>query len=124
MHKRCIEGGTRHDVWLRDLHDVGGIPRRCPRRVRPQTSNADEQHQHPSAEEFWRDPRHFCSHALCAMPCMRLDRKSTRLNSSHVAISYAVFCLKKKKKQTEPRAMQRTHGGAGEPDPGGKTSGG
>src|SRR5690625_6011847 len=29
-----------------------------------------------------------------------LDRKSTRLNSSHVAISYAVFCLKKKKKQT------------------------
>src|SRR5690625_1563423 len=28
------------------------------------------------------------------------DRKSTRLNSSHVAISYAVFCLKKKKKHT------------------------
>src|SRR5439155_17984843 len=27
----------------------------------------------------------------------RIDRKSTRLNSSHVAISYAVFCLKKKK---------------------------
>src|SRR5690349_22836555 len=29
------------------------------------------------------------------------DRKSTRLNSSHVEISYAVFCLKKKKKQTK-----------------------
>src|SRR5439155_7062144 len=29
--------------------------------------------------------------------CDREDRKSTRLNSSHVAISYAVFCLKKKK---------------------------
>src|SRR5690606_39875260 len=28
------------------------------------------------------------------------DRKSTRLNSSHVKISYAVFCLKKKKKET------------------------
>src|SRR5699024_9428495 len=28
---------------------------------------------------------------------MRTDRKSTRLNSSHVSISYAVFCLKKKK---------------------------
>src|SRR3989442_6107440 len=28
----------------------------------------------------------------------QLDRKSTRLNSSHVRISYAVFCLKKKKK--------------------------
>src|SRR2546426_5363727 len=29
------------------------------------------------------------------------DRKSTRLNSSHLVISYAVFCLKKKKKQRE-----------------------
>src|SRR5947209_17354309 len=32
-------------------------------------------------------------------PGPRLDRKSTRLNSSHANISYAVFCLKKKKKQ-------------------------
>src|SRR5207253_7147525 len=31
----------------------------------------------------------------------RADRKSTRLNSSHVAISYAVFCLKKKKKNNK-----------------------
>ena len=31
------------------------------------------------------------------------DRKSTRLNSSHVAISYAVFCLKKKKKHKANR---------------------
>src|SRR5947199_3976946 len=30
----------------------------------------------------------------------RLDRKSTRLNSSHLGISYAVFCLKKKKTKT------------------------
>src|SRR2546430_4276851 len=35
--------------------------------------------------EFWRQP----------------DRKSTRLNSSHSQISYAVFCLKKKKKQCQ-----------------------
>src|SRR5438874_9696532 len=34
-----------------------------------------------------------------------VDRKSTRLNSSHVEISYAVFCLKKKKQMTfHPRA--------------------
>src|SRR5437870_5934083 len=33
------------------------------------------------------------------------DRKSTRLNSSHVAISYAVFCLKKKKKKIEHRTL-------------------
>src|SRR5437868_12442347 len=31
---------------------------------------------------------------------VRVDRKSTRLNSSHVSISYAVFCLKKKKQQS------------------------
>src|ERR1039457_1656224 len=30
-----------------------------------------------------------------------VDRKSTRLNSSHLVISYAVFCLKKKKKTTQ-----------------------
>src|SRR5207253_3416388 len=33
-----------------------------------------------------------------------IDRKSTRLNSSHVAISYAVFCLKKKKTKISTRA--------------------
>src|SRR5699024_12150904 len=32
-------------------------------------------------------------------PSCPTDRKSTRLNSSHVSISYAVFCLKKKKEQ-------------------------
>src|SRR5207245_10033507 len=33
------------------------------------------------------------------------DRKSTRLNSSHGSISYAVFCLKKKRHQQEDRAL-------------------
>src|SRR5437660_5041258 len=38
------------------------------------------------------------------------DRKSTRLNSSHVAISYAVFCLKKKKKnKTNKNMMRKKH---------------
>src|SRR5438270_1934265 len=35
------------------------------------------------------------------------DRKSTRLNSSHSQISYAVFCLKKKKKRKTPRSLRR-----------------
>src|SRR5690349_22467639 len=34
---------------------------------------------------------------------LAIDRKSTRLNSSHVEISYAVFCLKKKKKKKKNR---------------------
>src|SRR5215204_7051108 len=33
----------------------------------------------------------------------RVDRKSTRLNSSHTVISYAVFCLKKKKKKKKKK---------------------
>src|SRR5436305_2471772 len=37
------------------------------------------------------------------------DRKSTRLNSSHVRISYAVFCLKKKKIQTRENGVQFIH---------------
>src|SRR6266540_6999399 len=36
---------------------------------------------------------------MCATVRAGLDRKSTRLNSSHITISYAVFCLKKKKKK-------------------------
>src|SRR3712207_8618389 len=35
----------------------------------------------------------------------KLDRKSTRLNSSHANISYAVFCLKKKKEKTSVDAL-------------------
>src|ERR1039457_2094592 len=43
--------------------------------------------------------------------CFPTDRKSTRLNSSHLVISYAVFCLKKKKqkqKNDEPKNAQHT----------------
>src|SRR5437868_9230907 len=36
------------------------------------------------------------------------DRKSTRLNSSHVSISYAVFCLKRKKKKKKNKHMYTT----------------
>ena len=48
------------------------------------------------------DPEGFWGEAAEAIDWYKrwdkvLDRKSTRLNSSHVVISYAVFCLKKKK---------------------------
>src|SRR2546429_4270544 len=50
-----------------------------------------------------------CS-SVCAcaieMPGMPVDRKSTRLNSSHGYISYAVFCLKKKKKTKSQQNMR------------------
>src|SRR2546427_4127382 len=39
----------------------------------------------------------FMQFSFVGQPAQRRDRKSTRLNSSHSQISYAVFCLKKKK---------------------------
>src|SRR2546426_5178503 len=39
---------------------------------------------------------------------LHLDRKSTRLNSSHLVISYAVFCLKKKKNSSIHTSQQHT----------------
>src|SRR3712207_8634470 len=37
----------------------------------------------------------------------KVDRKSTRLNSSHANISYAVFCLKKKKNKNIPKTLRK-----------------
>src|SRR2546422_7646468 len=48
------------------------------------------------------------SHGAPSSLCNR-DRKSTRLNSSHGYISYAVFCLKKKKKHHEMSSNRHTH---------------
>src|SRR5258707_8523910 len=58
-------------------------------------------------------------HSARGEPPASIDRKSTRLNSSHANISYAVFCLKKKKKSIEysrplPRPqLQRSSEAAG-----------
>src|SRR5438128_5914958 len=50
-----------------------------------------------NAKRFHRAPRYT-------------DRKSTRLNSSHGSISYAVFCLKKKKKQNDEGSREKERG--------------
>src|SRR5436309_9671356 len=47
-----------------------------------------------------------CSASSSGVIASALDRKSTRLNSSHVKISYAVFCLKKKKKKKKIKTLQ------------------
>src|SRR5690606_41118243 len=89
-------------IYTLSLHDAlpiwGRVPKRigwsrptrsCPGRVTAASARPATAHPHPAA----------------SMPDSRRgrDRKSTRLNSSHVKISYAVFCLKKKK-QTSARA--------------------
>src|SRR5436190_17617812 len=54
-----------------------------------------------------RGPRHRAT-AAAREEGRRRDRKSTRLNSSHTVISYAVFCLKKKNTNTHPTAPPNT----------------
>src|SRR5690625_7047408 len=46
-------------------------------------------------QDYMRKASIFVKSILEVQEMMKIDRKSTRLNSSHVAISYAVFCLKK-----------------------------
>src|SRR5258708_36059560 len=60
--------------------------------------------------------RNWRRSGLCQFQCFgrcgvgdgRSDRKSTRLNSSHQIISYAVFCLKKKNTETQHCTVQRS----------------
>src|SRR5258705_3211467 len=57
-------------------------------------------HKHPKVQAWLaRRPRWH----------IHLDRKSTRLNSSHLGISYAVFCLKKKKYKESHMYMRSSH---------------
>src|SRR5215203_5668600 len=61
-----------------------------------------------------QDPRrcsaslHRAAPAVPCQPAAPPDRKSTRLNSSHANISYAVFCLKKKKKKHTTKIYKKT----------------
>src|SRR2546427_9015173 len=66
-----------------------------------ETADREDELTHGGAPPFERGPslrRHAAVRKLIfAISSLVLDRKSTRLNSSHSQISYAVFCLKKKK---------------------------
>src|SRR5699024_11463593 len=58
-------------------------------------------HVLPDFTKMIIDEAHHLEHTVSQKFGLSLDRKSTRLNSSHVSISYAVFCLKKKKKKLQ-----------------------
>src|SRR5687768_18543857 len=80
------------EIYTLSLHDA--LPISCRR------APTSRRRSSKLARRFWSAARP--RRASASRSGWRLDRKSTRLNSSHGYISYAVFCLKKKKKnQTE-----------------------
>src|SRR5699024_12756022 len=87
------------ETYTLSLHDALPISSRCPDRSRSASRRAPS----PSSAGPASSSR-YCPCASFLVPEVHhrhqtvpfQDRKSTRLNSSHVSISYAVFCLKKK----------------------------
>src|SRR2546422_7303094 len=81
-------------------------------------SRAHVREQHPIAQPVEGDPERGeplrrravdSGHAEALRQAVLGDRKSTRLNSSHGYISYAVFCLKKKKKNQNSTTKAHKH---------------
>src|SRR5256885_6905865 len=73
----------------------------CDLHARPRIDMAELQRDHAAADEDHRAGQFALAQHLVRRDHV-LDRKSTRLNSSHLVISYAVFCLTKKKPNTTP----------------------
>src|SRR5689334_23813385 len=95
------------EIYTLSLHDTLPI---CRRRSGQRHANdvaalgADAKLR--TADRDGREPTHAVRSGRIALH--ELDRKSTRLNSSHSSISYAVFCLKKKKKTKKKTQAQQT----------------
>src|SRR5256885_7223157 len=87
------------EIYTLSLHDALPISARARSRGTAQPRGARRAaarrlpHRPPGAPQAALEPEG----SRTRRPHVRLDRKSTRLNSSHLVISYAVFCLKKKK---------------------------
>src|SRR5439155_23419569 len=93
----CIITAAPPSTYTLSLHDALPICERAPR----------DEDRHAPAEVELAEPLHEARDPAGRRVQPPLDRKSTRLNSSHVAISYAVFCLKKKKRSRFGRASRR-----------------
>src|SRR2546430_17735358 len=90
------------EIYTLSLHDalpIFGIRRQRGHRF-AQRAGVSDAHAQPHRERVVAEQLELVR-AIERQDAVLTDRKSTRLNSSHSQISYAVFCLKKKKKHTE-----------------------
>src|SRR3712207_7168972 len=85
------------EIYTLSLHDALPISERS---ISSADDSAPQATTTMSAEKLIGSPRRRARTPVTVRPAGSVDRKSTRLNSSHANISYAVFCLKKKKTQT------------------------
>src|SRR2546422_7500136 len=86
------------EIYTLSLHDA--LPISCSRSARVASSGVARRTMRRSGEGEGEGAGGDAAAAARLQPLQpRRDRKSTRLNSSHGYISYAVFCLKKKKKE-------------------------
>src|SRR5439155_20021307 len=91
-----------------DHRDLHSFPTRRSSDLRARDSSSFIRASSSVASENARSPTSSGSSAIARSRSRpRRDRKSTRLNSSHVAISYAVFCLKKKKNSQDEKTRVR-----------------
>src|SRR2546426_7906168 len=109
IHKIRTRDQRRHQRHLRVRHKVSGSPER-PRLVVFRSSK----HIYAQLVDDTRGVTLVGAADRSEGVAVEGDRKSTRLDSSHLVISYAVFCLKKKKRWVVQPASRprRTHGRA------------
>src|SRR2546427_3278320 len=86
------------EIYTLSLHDALPILERAGEEILLHVGGADAALRPDFDRPAMRGPTFV--HYSALHPLVQRDRKSTRLNSSHSQISYAVFCLKKKKKKT------------------------
>src|SRR2546427_8957400 len=83
------------EIYTLSLHDA--LPIWCRRHRQGGGDDEQQEQRDTSSDRTHRSPPPRCLRAGRSCRERSQDRKSTRLNSSHSQISYAVFCFKKKK---------------------------
>src|SRR3712207_8904015 len=94
------------EIYTLSLHDALPISTRSRSCFEPRSDTCHDLSRGRTRSQRWRLPTLGLPHPPPHQP--RGDRKSTRLNSSHANISYAVFCLKKKNDQIKLEQQRGT----------------
>src|SRR5690606_40557461 len=90
-----VQGDAEHEAPAADGRDAGDVPQPVPEVAQQPLAELRGTLHQPISFHRFDDSQRGAAGQRVATEGGAVDRKSTRLNSSHVKISYAVFCLKK-----------------------------